>query len=170
MEKYGLFILFFVLLQMLYMKCELSFLICLALTIIEQALLIGKMEINYVIHIDIFIRFVIDIIVFNVLSDDYEIKKYYIGIRILISFFELVMLHDAHPLFVVLYIPLWLLCFYLWYKAMANLNSLPSLLIFRLPLFVCYYVNIIHKEHVLTASNVINKGLYVAAVNMWLQS
>ncbi len=167
MEKYGLFVLLLLMISMLYMKADIVLLMCFFLTIYEQFILVYKIvNIDMIIFLDIFIRFVVDTLVFSRLSPSSNTMNMYVFSRFMAVLLELILLMNNNPVFIILYIVISILNFVIWCYVAIKFEKLTPLILFKFPIFLLNFSGGFHKKFVLTSSNIINKGLYLFALNI----
>lgn len=165
MHKYGLMILLVTLAGMLIINIDKIILGCMAITIIEQ------MSVNFLSEemttiLDIACRFVIDCLVIFKLSKDMHTLSNYLSIRFVASALEFIILISDNPIFTIYYFIFYAYCFYIWYTLVIGMDHLSSLILFRFPIFVLGMVPGTDRRLVITSSNIINKGLYLLALNL----
>ena len=166
--SYGIFLILVVTFFMLYFKADAVLLYCMILTLIDQCFLINIK--NHVYITDIIIRFIIDILILYKINPDEDLRMIYLFIRIASLASEISMLITNNMMIILIYIGLSIASFVVLGYMLFKIDNLKYAIIFKAPIYLLGYLGKMEKNICITSSNIINKALYLFALNQLLKN
>ncbi len=163
---YGIIVILVTMLVMIQLGADSILLLCITLTLFIQILLYYMG--TDVLVVDIMMRFVIDMLVVFRLKPKGDLTLLFALVRATGVALELSMLFSRNIVIIIIYVLLSIVSFVLL-GYILYVTNLISAIIFRMPIYLVGYLGYGNAAATITTTNIINKALYIFAVNELLK-